>query len=511
MKFFKLFVRAIFSRVTLAIISLLVQLFIIYLLFFVGKHVVWIFGGFTLLSIVIVLIIVNSKRNPSYKIAWIIPLLLFPGIGVLLYVLYKLQVSVRYMKKTLEQESIVNKRYLTCDNEVLKEIKTRDKSLYNLASFVRNVSNYNIYNIDDIEYYNSGLLLYKDLLEELDKAKKFIFLEFFIIDKGNMLNTIIDVLKKKVDEGVEVRIMYDGFGSLFTMHKDFCEELESYGIKCRVFSPLKPIISFHYNYRDHRKLCIIDGEIVYTGGFNIADEYINAKKRFGYWKDGGIKINGNVVNSYVVMFLELWNIDNKIDEYNKYVNSFYKIGVKDNGYVIGYGTNPLFDNELGKKIYLDIINTACDYVYIMSPYLILDDEMLSSLRYASLRGVDVKIFMPSIPDKKFVYYLGRSYYEELVEVGIDIYEYKLGFNHSKIFLSDDIKAVVGTINLDYRSLYMHFECGCYIYDNKVIHDIKNDFIKTIKDSKKITKENIKAYNIFKRIIGRILRFLAPLM
>ena len=508
MKLLKMLGRFIFSRITLTIALLLVQIIIIFLLFSVGKHIVWIYGSFTLVSIIIVLFIVNSKRNPSYKIAWIIPLLLFPGFGVLLYTLYKLQFSIRLMRKKLIEESNFSSKYLVQDKKILNEIN--DKSLYNLATYTNKVSNYKIYGIKNINYFNSGLSLYKNLLEELKNAKKYIFLEFFIIDKGYMLNTLIDILKKKISEGVEVRIMYDGMGSLFTMHKDFYDELTSYGIKCKIFSPLKPIFSFHYNYRDHRKLCIIDGDIVYTGGFNIADEYINKKTRFGYWKDGGVKITGDVVNTYIVMFLELWNIDTKDHEYEKYV-SINKSTNANNGYVIGYGSNPLDDNQLGKRIYLDIINNAKEYVYIMTPYLILDDEMLSSLTYASLRGVDVKIFMPSIPDKKYVYYLGRSFYEELIEAGIEIYEYIPGFNHSKMFISDDIKAVVGTINLDYRSLYLHFECGCFIYNNKVIKDIKKDFTATMKYSNKIVREDIKKYNIVKRIIGRLLRFLAPLM
>lgn len=510
MRLFKLFVRAIFSRVTLAVLFIILQILFIYLIFSIGKHIVWIFGGFTLISIVIVLFIINSKRNPSYKIAWIIPLLLFPGFGVLIYTMYMLQFSIRNMKKRLSEEEIVSKKYLRQNNSVLNSIRKNDKYLYNLAKYVDNVSNYRIYGVNNIDYFSNCVDLYDDLLEELSKAQDYIFLEFFIIDKGYMLDGILNILKNKVKEGVEVRIMYDGMGSLFTMHKDFVSELESYGINVKIFSPLKPIISFHYNYRDHRKLIIIDGKIVYTGGFNIADEYINKRERFGYWKDNGIKLDSLVVNSYVVMFLELWNIDTNREEYNKYVRYDYSDNL-DNGYVIGYGTSPFYDNQLGKRIYLDIINRAVDYVYIMSPYLILDDEMMASLSYASLRGVDVKIFMPSIPDKKLIYYLGRSYYKELLDVGIEIYEYKLGFNHSKVFLSDDMVTVVGTINLDYRSLYLHFENGCYIYKSDVIKDIKHDFKNALKNSIKISDTNIKEYSIVKRVLGKILRLLAPLL
>ena len=511
MRIFKLIARTLFSRIILVTISLLVQIFIMYLLFSVGKHIVLIFGGFTLLSFIIVLSIVNSRRNSSYKIVWIILLLLFPGIGVFFYILYKLQFSIRKMKRKLDVETNISSKYLIQDRVLLNNIKNNNRELYNLAYYINNVSSYKIYDNCNVKYYDSGLSIYKDLLESLKSAKKYIFMEFFIIDKGYMLNNIVNILKDKVKEGVEVRIMYDGFGSLFSMHKDFNDEMENYGIKCCVFSPLKPVISFHYNYRDHRKLCIIDGNIAYTGGFNIADEYINMKQRFGYWKDGGIKLVGDVVDSYVVMFLELWNINNNNNiEYEKYISRNKNI-FKNNGYVIGFGENPLSDFRLSKSIYLDIINNAKYYVYIMTPYLILDDDILFALTYASKRGVDVKIFMPSIPDKKLVYYLGRSFYYDLIEDGVEIYEFNLGFNHSKIFLSDDIKAVVGTINLDYRSLYMHFECGCYIYDRNVVKEIRNDFLKTKKNSKKLSIDDIKKYNVFKRLIGKVLRFLAPLI
>ena len=285
--------------------------------------------------------------------------------------------------------------------------------------------------------------------------------------------------------------------------------LKEDGIQAKVFSPIKAIISTHQNNRDHRKIVVIDGKVAYTGGVNLGDEYINKKIRFGKWKDTAIKITGNSVNSFTTMFLEMWNIDSKNNEdYLPYIVSQEE---KGKGYVMPYSDNPL-DNELvGKTIYMDILNNAKKYVYIMTPYLILDDELLNTIKYTAKRGVEIRIIMPHIPDKKIVYCLGRSYYEELLKANIKIYEYEPGFSHGKMFISDDDKAVVGTINLDYRSLYLHFECGCYIYQNEVIKDIKADFDKTFIDSIIIDKQNIRKYGLFKKIIGIILRFFAPLM
>lgn len=508
MKILRFLKNIIFSRITLAILSLILQILLIVVVFFYfSKSIILIFGGFGLLSTLIVLLIINSKANPSYKIAWIIPLLLFPILGVFIYLFFKLQISVRLMKKKLITNREISSKYLKQNSEVLANIK--DKSLSNLAIYTNKISNYPIYPIENIEFFESGLLQFKDMIEELKKAQEYIFLEYFIMEKGYMFNTILNILKEKAKNGIEIRIMYDGFGSLLLLNRNFCEEMEKFNIKCKIFSPIKPVISAHHNYRDHRKICIIDGRIAYTGGVNIADEYINMKERFGYWKDSGIKVKGSCVNSFITMFLELWNIEDGVDEYQKYIK--INKNEKNNGYIIPYGDSPLDEYEIGRRIYLDILNSANDYVYITTPYLILDDEMVDALNYAALRGVDVRIVMPSIPDKKMVYYLGRSYYYELIKAGVKIYEYKYGFTHSKMFISDDIKAVVGTINLDYRSLYLHFECASFIYNHKVVKDIKKDYMDTINNSNRILIEDIKKYSLVKRIIGRILRFMAPLM
>lgn len=503
--------KVIFSKLTFAIILLFLQIIVIYFMFeFFSKYVVWIFGGFNVLSIIIVLIIINSKKNPSYKIAWIIPILLFPVIGVAVYLFYKLQFTIKLIAKKLEYERRKNRKYLMQDKKISDKLLSEDKEVYNLSKYLYNCCGYPVYFSNDVKYFKSGENKFDDLIEDLKKAKKFIFLEYFIIERGYMWNTILEILKEKVKEGVEVRVMYDGMCSLVLLPYNYPSELEKYGIKCKMFFPLKLEFSVYQNNRDHRKICVIDGIIAYTGGVNIADEYINKKKRFGYWKDTAIKIRGRAVNSFTIMFLEMWNVDTKTSEnYSDYVNHIDDI--TSDGYIIPYGDTPTDEYEVGKRVYLDILNTAKDYVDIITPYLILDDELLSSLIYAFNRGVKIRIIMPHIPDKKFVYYLGRSYYRDLINNGIEIYEYKEGFTHSKMFISDNCKAVVGTINLDYRSLYLHFECACYIYRDKVIKQIQNDYNEAILNSSRVTLDDVKNYNIIKRIIGRILRFLAPLM
>ena len=506
----KLF-KIIFSKLTFAILLLILQVIVLYVLFMLFyEYIVYLFGGFTFLSILLVLYIVNSNENSSYKIAWIIPILIFPVVGIAFYCFCHLQISIYKVKKALVKEQSISKKYLTSNKEISSNLEKEDKSTYNLINYINNTSNNSVYNPSDIKYFKCGEDMFSSLINDLKNAKKYIFLEYFILEKSYMWDTILEILKEKVKENVEVRVMYDGMCSLMMLPYNYKDELLKYNIKCKMFFPIKLELSLHQNNRDHRKICVIDGDIAYTGGINIADEYINKKKRFGYWKDTAIRINGDCVNSYTVMFIEMWNIDG-IDkcQYSKYINNSHVIN--NNGYIISYGDNPLNNKQIGKRVYMDIINTAKDYIDIITPYLILDEELLNSLIYASNRGVKVRIIMPHIPDKKLVYYLGRSYYKDLISNGISIYEYKKGFTHAKMFISDDIKAVVGTINLDYRSLYLHFECASYIYKNNVISSIKKDYDNTILESIKIDKNDVDKYNIFKRIIGKILRLISPLM
>lgn len=353
------------------------------------------------------------------------------------------------------------------------------------------------------------------MIYQLERARDFIFLEYFIVERGHMWNTILDILVRKAREGVEVRFMYDGTCTLSLLPKNYNRRMEALGIKCKIFSPMMPFLATHQNNRDHRKILVIDGHTAFTGGVNLADEYINEKVRFGHWKDTAIMVKGKAVNNFTLMFLQMWNIEEKRKEnYGRYMytgEERYDASMRNGGYVVPYGDSPFDGENVGENVYLDILNTANEYVHIMTPYLILDEELLNAITFAAQRGVDVKIILPHIPDKKYAYWLARTHYKELITEGVRLYEYTPGFIHAKVFTSDDEKAVVGTINLDFRSLYLHFECAAYIWKNPVIGDIENDFQMTLEKCQKVTMENCNQYNIIYRIIGRALRLIAPLM
>ena len=340
-------------------------------------------------------------------------------------------------------------------------------------------------------------------------------MEYFIVERGYMWDSILEILEEKVKEGVEVRVMYDGMCCLMLLPYHYPKVLEAKGIRCKMFSPIKPTLSTYQNNRDHRKIVVIDGHTAFTGGVNLADEYINRKVRFGHWKDTAIMLKGDAVLSFTMMFLQMWNVtERQQDDFSRYVlpRGTEVAGAGDRGgFVLPYGDSPMDREQVGERVYLDILNQAKNYVHIMTPYLILDDEMENALCYAAKRGIDVTIIMPHIPDKKYAYLLARTYYPELIEAGVKIYEYTPGFVHAKVFVSDDEKAVVGTINLDFRSLYLHFECASYIYRNPVVLAVEQDYQDTLKTCALITMENCKNYSWGGKKLGRLMRLVAPLM
>jgi len=370
-------------------------------------------------------------------------------------------------------------------------------------------------------YFPSGESFFYNVLEELEKAKKYIFLEFFIIKEGHMLDFILATLEKKAAAGLDVRIMYDDLGCFFTLPFDFQDRMRKKGIKTFVFNRFKPIISSLQNNRDHRKIVSIDGKVAFTGGLNLADEYINAVERFGHWKDAAIMIEGDGAWSLTLIFLQMWNLgfkkkddycslypwlDNIIEHTEKGVSEGYEAW----GFVQPYADSPIDKENVGEHVYIQIINQAKKYVYINTPYLVCDDNLLSALTLAAKSGVDVRIITPHRWDKKIVAITSRSYYRRLIQAGVKVYEYTSGFNHGKTFVSDDKIATVGTTNLDFRSLYLHFECGVLIYSSETVNSIKEDFLKTLPACQKISLKDC-ARNIFQRIIPDILRVFAPLM
>lgn len=468
----------------------------------------------SLLSLAVIIYILNDKTNPYYKLAWVIPVMLIPIFGTITYIFSKLELGTRMMKKRIEDIGNRTSPLLPQNEDILKELFRLDPKEKSLALYMKKQGGYPIYKNTFAEYYALGDDMYEVMKTELEKAKEFIFMEFFIVEPGEMWDSILEILERKAKEGVDVRFMYDGMCSLMLVPYKYPKSIMEKGIKCKMFFPLKPVLTTVQNNRDHRKILVIDGHTAFTGGVNLADEYINRYVKYGHWKDTAVMLKGEAVKSFTIMFLQNWNITERNEGvYENYLREdFTEIKELDTeGFAMPYGDSP-FDNEyVGETVYLDILNRAEKYVHIMTPYLIIDSEMTHALTYAAKRGVEVIIIMPHVPDKLYAYLLARSYYKELLEAGVKIYEYTPGFVHAKCFVSDDIRAVVGSINLDYRSLFLHFECACYFYRSKVVEQVENDVVETLKKCVKITVEDCNKYNPLKKAMGFVLRLFAPLM
>lgn len=507
------FFHVVFGRMGIIVLLLLLQIGILFSLFgWLQEYVIYAYGSLWLLSVITVIWIINQPSNPGFKLAWMVPITLIPVFGILFYIFIETQVGTRLMNRMLNDSSRKIRKYAVQNEDVYEEICKDDRQVGNLAKYLADQVGFPAFRNAGVEYFPLGEDKFKVLVEELKKAKKFIFMEYFIVAEGRMWNTILDVLKEKAKEGVEVRFMYDGTCSVSLLPFNYAKELEEAGIHCKVFNQIKPALSSTQNNRDHRKITVIDGKVAFTGGVNLADEYINEKERFGHWKDTAIMVRGEAVRNFTWMFLQIWDIDVKNEDYEKYLNiTQERLNCPMPGYVIPYGDSPLDNENVGELVYMDIINTASEYVHIMTPYLILDNEMITALTYAAKRGVDVKIIMPGIPDKAYAFALAKTYYPELIKAGVKIYQYRPGFVHAKVFTSDDRKAVVGTINLDYRSLYLHFECGTFLYKVPEISKIEQDFQETLEKCREITMEEYRKEKVTTRFYGRVLRLIAPLM
>ena len=435
------------------------------------------------LQFVLIIYIANDKSDPTMKLVWIMFIMFVPAIGCMMYLYFMLQPGSLMLKKRLEHINLNSGKYLDPDQNIYNELQILDKQVSSLTKYVYENTGCPVYKNTDVTYLESGEKKYGILLDELKKAKKFIFLEYFIIEQGEVWDSVLEVLCEKIREGVEVRVMYDGLCSLSKLPIGYFKKLRELGIKSKPFAPARPFFTTQQNNRDHRKILVIDGKVAFTGGINLADEYMNIVERFGYWKDTGVMLKGDAVRSFTLLFLQMWNVTEKnIEGYSRYLNITIPTPETADGYVMGYGDDPYGKERVGESVYLHMINTATKYLHIVSPYLVIDNVMMSSLKFAAKRGVDVKIIMPGIPDKEYAYCLARTYYAELIEAGVEIYEFTPGFTHAKMFISDDEKATVGTINLDYRSLFLHFEDGCFIYKNKVINRIEEDYQKMLSES-----------------------------
>lgn len=463
------------------------------------------------LSVVAVFWIVGDESNPGYKIGWIIIVLAFVPFGGLAYLL----LGGNHLSKAEQRKLRSMERRVTqqlgedCNrSDFLAEVAGEDAG--RIARYLEQTSSCPVYGNTDTKFYPLGDLCYGDILSALRAAEKYIFIEYFIIEEGVLWNSVLEILKEKAACGVEVRLIYDDIGSIFTLPSDYPKRIEKFGIKCRVFNRIVPVISLRQNNRDHRKYMIIDGKVAFTGGINMADEYINAKERFGHWKDSAIRLEGDAVWSMTVSFLTMWDFTSSQEE----ILSAFKPNPAHGGaegYVQPYHDCPWDNEPVGQTVYLNLINRAKKYVYITTPYLVIDYSLNMALTSAAKSGVDVRIITPHIPDKKTVFEVTRAYYKELLTAGVKIYEYKPGFIHSKNFVVDDRYGTVGTVNMDYRSMFLHFENGVLLYNTPSVAEIKDDFLSTQEKSIEVTLEDCRRVPLYRRMIRAVLRAFATLL
>jgi len=501
----------VFSRMGVVVLLFLVQIFALFVIFRwfaqISPHLM---GTAMLIDIVMIPVLLMSRLDPTAKITWLMVVLVMPVFGSLLYAYTQSNFGHRALKKRTAQLAEQNMERIQQDPAVQRALQMNNPGTAALARYMKRSGCHPVFTNTQVEYFPQGEDKWARLLSELEKAKKFIFLEYFIIEEGVMWGRMLEILARKAKEGVEIRVMYDGTCEFSRLPRDYPARLRALGIRCKAFAPLTPFLSTHYNYRDHRKILVIDGHTAFCGGVNLADEYINRIRKFGHWKDTAVMLRGDAVRSFTLMFLQMWNIEERRPVYDPYLDPPEKT-VCAPGFVIPYGDCPLDEDKLGERVYIDILSRAQKYVYIMTPYLILDSELENALIYAAERGVDVRLILPGVPDKAAPYALAKTYYPALMRAGVRIYEYTPGFVHAKIFVSDDDTAVVGTINLDYRSLCHHFECAVYLYKTPCIADIRKDFMFTLSSCIRVDEEQMKNEPLTRRIMGPMLRIIAPLL
>lgn len=499
------------SRLFITGILMLIQIAIILLFTFrLVERFAWYYTAASIISLLTMIDIVNSKMNPSFKLAWVIVVLCVPICGSPLYFIMSKNKQASRVSKKFESCKNTSKSYLRSDNRLINEIEKENACIAKGCRYIEKTAHAPIYANTATKYFASGEEYYAQLLKELNKAEKFIFMEYFIIESGKMADGVIEILKKKVSEGIEVRLMYDDFGTISKLPKDFRYKLESMGISVCIFNKVRPIINAFINYRDHRKITVIDGKVSFTGGINLADEYINEVERFGHWKDTGIMLKGDAVTKMTEIFLQLWNYtstDTKLD-CKDYICDYKCV---PDGYIQPFGESPIDDELTAESAYMSLINTATKSLYITTPYLILDNEMTTALCQAANSGVDTRIIVPHIPDKKTVFAVTKSNYRALLEAGCRIYEYTPGFIHAKSLIADSEVCILGTINFDFRSFYLHFENGVLAYKSSCVSEAEADFLETLELSQEITLTQVKKKGAIYALLQALLKIFSPLM
>ena len=505
--------RLLMSKYGFSIIIMLLELFLVFAAFFYFNLLVpnWL-SALVIVSLYIgtILAIVNRNMPPESKVTW----LLFAVVPVFGFLLYLMIGERRLSKKEIQQLEKMDSMKFREDNsyDLRVQLKQENKSAFGIVKSLLSMDhNADVYDGTASQYFPLGEEMFEAMLDDLRSAKKFIFLEFYIIDPGVMWNRVLEILVDKVQQGVEVKLLYDDIGCMATLPGDYTKRLRKMGIDAHKFNKVIPRMTVAYNNRDHRKILVVDGQVGYTGGINLADEYINHIVRFGHWKDGGVRLEGRAVKALTRLFLMNWYINRgEITDFDRY--HFDSQRVEGKGLYIPYGSGPkpIYKEQVGKTVYQNIINQAIDYVYITTPYLIIDYDLTEDIKNAAMRGVDVRIVTPFIPDKKLIQIVTRGAYPDLLEAGVKIYEYTPGFIHSKNVISDDELAVVGTINFDYRSLVHHYENAVLMYQTETIADIKQDFEGLFDISKEISLETLQN-SWYQRLLKEIMQLFAPLL
>lgn len=505
--------KKIFSRTVITAVLILIQVvWLLAMLMRMSEVLPAINYTLRILSLIAVFHVIKSDIDPSYKVSWVLCIAFLPLFGGLMYVLFGNKRPAKLVRDKLNIQLEKTAEYYKSRSSVVDQIEDDDIGARGLFSYLENNSGYAAGRDTKIEYFPVGEDMYKCLLEELEKAENYIFIEYFIINQGQMWDSVLEILKRKVAQGVDVRVIYDDVGCADYLPANYCQTLRSFGIRAMAFNKFVPIVSVIMNNRDHRKITVIDGKVGFIGGINISDEYINRKVRFGHWKDTGLMFKGAGVENLLIMFLEMWNAFEENDGgYADFLPSSYEEkGDESDGFVLSFSDSPLDDENTSENVYANILYQARDYVYITTPYLAIDSSLQNALCCAAKRGVDVRLITPGIPDKKMVYRLTRSYYASLIRAGVKIYEYTPGFVHAKSYVCDDKLGVVGTVNMDYRSLYLHFECAAVMYKAPAVLKLRDDDLETMEKCRKIELSDCRT-SFFGELTDRVLRVIAPLL
>ncbi len=503
-------IKMIFSRMGIILVLLALKVLALLSVFrWFEEFLPHIYGGTALFTVVMVVYIINCRMDPTAKITWLIVIMLLPVFGSLFYLFTCRDLGHRAVRRKLQRIYAASPKDDSAAH-TLERLTEQAPGAGAMARYVSGITGIPVSQNTQATYFPLGEDMLEQMLLELKKAEKSIYLEYFIIDEGLMWGQILEILAQKAAQGVDVRVMYDGTCEFLLLPKGYPKKLRALGIACRVFAPVTPFLSTHYNYRDHRKILTIDGKVAFTGGVNLADEYINAIHPYGHWKDTAIMLKGDGARSFERMFLQVWNLEEREIAFPEVAPDVGQLPEAP-GFVMPYFDDPLDAEQTARQVYIDILNRAQRYVHIMTPYLILDGELESALTYAAKRGVEVSLLLPGIPDQKTPHALAKSHYPVLVEAGVKVYEYTPGFVHAKVVVADGCEAIVGTINFDYRSLYHHFECAVYLHSVPCIADIARDFEETVAKSFAVTAESIRHEKLFYKLAGPVLKAVSTLM